>query len=90
MPTLPLLTRAELSSLLSVDVTLMGQSVIPLGPVTSCQAAADALAEVLDGLAEAYHDDFLGPDDPGGTDERRRLRALYLAVDLLNLLAPRA
>ncbi len=61
-----LLTRDDLHVLLAQHVTLAGQQDIPLGPVGSCQEAADAITEVLDGLEEAYHDDSLAPLTPAG------------------------
>lgn len=85
-----LIVPAEIAALLGQPITLAGQSHMALAPLVSCGEAADAVQEVLDGMEEAYHDDFFPDDDSqGGRAERRRLRALRLAVNLLTLLGGR-
>ena len=76
-----LITRDEIATLLSsegdADTTLTADAFA---------LAAMSLREVRESVEEAYEDDIL-PED--GEDERRRLRALQLAIDLITRIGER-
>jgi len=73
-----LITRDEITALLSsADITLTADAFA---------LAAASLREVRDSVEEAYEDDIL-PED--GEDERRRLRALQLAIDIITKIGER-
>jgi len=76
-----LITRDEITTLLSsegdADTTLTADAFA---------LAAASLREVRGSVEEAYEDDIL-PED--GEDERRRLRALQLAIDLITRIGER-
>ncbi len=73
-----LITRDEITALLSsADITLTADAFA---------LAASSLREVKESVEEAYEDDIL-PED--GEDERRRLRALQLAIDLITKIGER-
>jgi hypothetical protein len=84
----PLLSMEELRFLLRLPVTLDG-SQLDLGLLRNAADAADALGEIFDGLEEAFTDDYPDPAGPDAKDERRRLRALRLAIDLLKAFSNR-
>jgi hypothetical protein len=75
-----LITRDEIATLLSsdgADATLIADAFA---------LAAASLREVRESVEEAYEDDIL-PED--GEDERRRLRALQLAIDIITRIGER-
>jgi hypothetical protein len=83
----PLLTPADFYQILHAPIHL--DEATPLEPLHAAQEAADALHEVFDALEAAFFDDVLDPNGDAARDERRRLRALRGAIDLLHLLAQR-
>lgn len=84
----PLLSLEELRLLLRQPATL-SPSEVSLGRLRNAADAALALGEIFDGMEEAFLDDYLDPAGPDAEDERRRLRALRLAIDLLKVLSNR-